>query len=210
MQASLSRFVLFWVMLATLVAWAVGVWGAWVPARAMGLTVLGVDMPEAVKFLPGVRSGQVRLWREAFLLPQVVLSLALAVHAWQPRWPLPVWARGGMQLLALMVALSMLPPAWSPASLRAPEWRLQVLFILGCAAAAALSPVWRFLPAVVGDLLLAALGFVAGGLIAAYLNLVWPEFAAVYNAALPFGVGVWGMGAGVTGLLVLAGAHFRR
>ncbi len=194
----------------TTLAWAGAVWGVWVPAPPAALKVIGVDMPEVVKFLPGVRSGQVQVWREGFLLPQVVLALLLSVHAWQRRWPWPWPWRVGMQVLAVMVALSMLPPAWTPATLRAAEWQTQVRLIGLCVFAALVAPVWRWLPAWLGDGLLAVLGLGAGLWLASAVQQVWPEFEAVYNISLPFGWGIWALGGGVTGLLALAGEHLRR
>lgn len=190
-------------------AWAMAVWGAWIPARAVALRIPGVDMAEAVKFLPAVRAGQVHIWREGFLLPQVTLSLFLAFHAWQRRWPFPPWLRILLQMMAAAVALSMLPPAWTPALLRAPEWRLQVQLILLCLAFAALSPVLRFVPARVADALLAALGIAAALVAISGLTQVWGEFERVYDTPLRYGVGVWGLGLGSTGLLVLFGEGWR-
>ncbi len=193
----------------TLLAWAAAVWGPWVPDTAAALRVLGVDMAEAVKFLPRVRSGEIPLWREGFLLPQVVLSLALSMHAWQRRWPWPLAVRVGMTALAVMVALSMLPPAWTPTALRQPEWRWQVRLIGACVGMAVLSPVWRWLPAWLGDGILALVGVGTALWLAGTLPRVWPEFEAVYAQALPYGWGVWAVGVGTTGWLILAGEHLR-
>ena len=198
-----------WLALLTVtgLAWAVAVWGAWIPHPAVALRVSGVDMAEVVKFLPGVRAGRVHIWREGFLLPQATLSLFLAVHAWQRRWPFPVWLRVLLQAAAAATALSMLPPAWSPALLRAAEWRLQVDIILGCLAVAALSPLFRVLPAWPTDLLLAALGLATALVVASGLTSVWPEFEAVYHMPLSPGLGIWGVGVAATGGLLLAGQH---
>ncbi len=205
-QATL-RHLLIWMI--TVSAWALAVWGAWIPAKPVATRVLGVDMAEVVKFLPGVRAGQVSIWREGFLLPQVTLSLLLALHAWQPRWPFPRWVRVGLQGLAVAVALSMLPPPWSPTSLRAPEWRWQVRLILFCLFVAAAAPLWRYLPARLVDVLLAGLGMGTALVVVAQLTRVWPEFEGVYNVALSYGTGVWAVGVGATGLLVLLGEGWR-
>ncbi len=197
-------------LLGTGLAWAAAVWGPWVPAEPAALQVLGVDMAEVVKFLPGVRSGDIAVWREGFLLPQVILSLFLSVHAWQRRWPWPWPWRLGMQALAFMVALSMLPPAWTPATLRAPEWQTQVRLILFCALMAGMAPLWRWLPSWLGDGLLALGGIGTGLWLVAALQRVWPQFEMVYNTPLPYGWGLWALGVGITGLLILAGEHVRR
>ncbi len=202
--------VLVWGM--TAFAWAVAVWGVWVPGHSVGTQVLGVDMAEAVKFLPAVRSGQVHIWREGFLLPQVTLSLFLSVHAWQPRWPFSTGVRVILTVAAAAVALSMLPPAWTPAVLRAGEWRLQVMFILLGLLAAAVSPLGRYLPAQVGDVLLLALGLGTTFVLFRQLARVWPDFESVYNVSLTYGPGVWAVVVGVLGLVVLVfmSLHARR
>lgn len=196
-------------LVATGVAWTVAVWGAWIPHPAVALRVPGVDMAEVVKFLPGVRAGQVHIWREGFLLPQVTLSAFLSLHAWQRRWAFPTWLRVLIQVAAAAVALSMLPPAWSPASLRAAEWQLQVRLIVLCLALAVLSPLARLLPPWLADGLLAALGMASTLVVVSNLTRVWPEFERVYNMSLSYGVGLWALGAGTTGLLVLLGEGLR-
>ncbi len=203
----------FWgltgLLIATFVAWGIAIWGAWVPDRSVANTLLGVDMAEAIKFLPGIRSGRIRVWREAFLLPQLTLSIMLAVQAWQKRWPFPTWLRVGIQVIALMTALSMLPPAWSPPLLRAPEWRTQVLFILTGVAFSIASPLFQFISAKILDGLVALLGLVTATLVGSYLQTVWPEFTAVYHRPLPFGVGVWALGFAVTGQFLVATAGLK-
>ncbi len=197
------------VLVLTGLAWATAVWGAWIPAQAVALRVSGVDMAEVVKFLPAVRSGQVHIWREGFLLPQVMLSLFLSFHAWQRRWPFPLWLRIVLQVLAAAVALSMLPPAWSPAVLRAAEWRLQVRLILLCLAFAVLSPALYLIPARLTDALLAMAGIATTLVVVSGLTQVWPEFERVYNMPLSYGAGVWTVGIGSTGLLILLGEGLR-
>ena len=195
------------VLVLTGAAWAVAVWGAWVPHAAVALRVAGVDMAEVVKFLPGVRAGQVHIWREGFLLPQVTLSVFLAGHAWQRRWPFPLWLRLLLQLAAVSTALSMLPPAWSPALLRAPEWQQHTRILLLTLTVAFLSPLFRFVPGWVVDVGVALLALGTGIVVAWQLSRVWPEFEQVYNLSLTYGVGVWGVGIGVTGALLLLGQH---
>ena len=47
----------------------VGAFGPWVSHRAAALVLTGQDMAEFVKFLPDVRSGELRVTRELFYLP---------------------------------------------------------------------------------------------------------------------------------------------
>ncbi len=189
--------------------WAVAIWAPWIPSKAVANTLLGLDMAEAVKFLPGVRAGHIHIWRESFLLPQLTLSAILALHAWQPRWPYPKWIRFSMQLVAFMTALSMLPPAWTPSLLRAPVWRTQTLFISLGVGLALLSPAARLFPIQLVDGFLALLGLGTATLLGGELQMLWPEFTAAYHHPLPFGVGIWALGLGTTVLLLLAALELK-
>ena len=80
--------------------------------RALGL---GLDLGEYVKFLPSVRSGQVQLWREGFYLPLVAVSLAFSLFAYRRELRYPRWLRLLFLAVAIVAALNLLPPAWTPA-----------------------------------------------------------------------------------------------
>src|SRR5512133_3728589 len=107
-----------------------GYFGPWVPHRAAGLVILGLDLAEYVKFLPEVISGQMALTRELFYVPLFAASVSAGLLA--GRRTLPALGRALLALAAVPLALAMLPPAWTPASLRTPEYRLQVLAIALC------------------------------------------------------------------------------
>jgi len=62
-----------------LLAW--GYWGAWLPHPAAGLNILGIDLPEYVKFVPEVTSGQIAIKREAFFYPLLSLVVGLILLA---------------------------------------------------------------------------------------------------------------------------------
>lgn len=188
--------------LAALLALA-GYFGPWVPHRAAGLVVSGLDLGEYVKFLPPVRSGEIALWRPAFYLPLLAVSLALSLHAYRPA------LRYGRLLRALLLAgagvaaLNMLPPAWSPAVLRLPEFRTQVAWIALCLAALLASPLLALLPRAVPAALTALLALAALALpVAAFLRVL-PAASALYNYIITPGWGPWALGAG---LILLAAA----
>ncbi len=187
----------------TYVAWAYAIWGPWIPAQAVANRLLGVDMAEAVKFLPAVRAGHLPVQREIFLLSQWMLVAMLSVHAWQSRWPYSRWERALVQFAACATALSMLPPPWSPALLRLPEWRLQTGMLLSGLFMCALSPLWGRFPARWTDPILAGLGLIIGIAVGYELQMVWPEFTRIYHHSLEYGAGIWALGVGVTGLLLL-------
>lgn len=137
-----------------------GYFRPWIAHRAAGLAVLGLDLGELVKFLHPVQQGDIRLWREGFYLPLVAVSVGLSLSAFRrderslpatdsensaanvsesrPTYGWPV--RIGLLLLAVVAALNLLPPAWTPSLLLAPEFRLQTMALVVCMALAAISP----------------------------------------------------------------------
>ena len=148
----------------------------WISHKAAGLAILGLDLGELVKFLHPVQQGDIRLWREGFYLPLVAVSVSLSLSAFrrdlagppadsepnhsagfggsQPTYGWPF--RIGLLLLSFVAALNLLPPAWTPHLLLAPEYRLQTAALLACLALAALSPLAALL--LTPSSLLASLG----------------------------------------------------
>lgn len=134
--------------------------GPWIAHKAAGLAVLGLDLGELVKFLHPVQQGEIRLWREGFYLPLVAVSVSLSLNAFcrdssasgrhdpntdgtvaeerGPRYGGPV--RIALLLLAIVTALNLLPPAWTPRLLLNPEFRLQAIAMVLCLALVAFSP----------------------------------------------------------------------
>ncbi len=137
-----------------------GYFRPWIAHEAAGLAVLGLDLGELVKFLHPVQQGEIRLWREGFYLPLVAVSISLSLNAFRQDSsasatagaegrgteveggnPLYAWpVRIAFLLVAVVAALNMLPPAWTPQQLLSPEFRLQVAAMLLCLALAAVSP----------------------------------------------------------------------
>ena len=68
-------------------AW--GYWGAWLPHPAAGLIILGIDLPEYVKFIPEVTRGEIPIKREIFFYPllSLVVGLILLATIQHPRIP---------------------------------------------------------------------------------------------------------------------------
>jgi hypothetical protein len=57
---------------------AFGYWGRWISHPVAGLNILGVDLPEYVKFVPEVRNGVIPVNRMVFFAMPVVLALGLS------------------------------------------------------------------------------------------------------------------------------------
>lgn len=149
-----------WLLPAGALCSFVGYVRPWIEHKAAGLAVLGLDLGELVKFLHPVQQGEIRLWREGFYLPLVAVSVSLSLDAFRrdssapagaglggrgteadgsgPRYSWPV--RIAYLLFAMVTALNLLPPAWSPQQLLTPEFRLQAVAMLLCLALVAISP----------------------------------------------------------------------
>jgi hypothetical protein len=180
----------------------VGYFGPWVQHKVAGLVIVGLDLAEYVKFLPEVGSGQIVIRREVFYLPLFAASFSAAMLA--GRRTLPVIGRVLLAFVAIPLALAMLPPAWSPDSLRTAEYRLQVLAIALCLLMVPGIFATRHLPQRLVLFVIAALGLAAAlAPIHAFL-LVRPAIATVYSHPLALGWGFWACLFGFLGASVVA------
>ena len=194
-----SPFTIFLFPFCTLLA-LTGYFGPWIPHRAAGLVITGLDLGELVKFLYPVQQGDIRLWREGFYLPLVAVSVALSLFAWRREMGYPLAVRLLLFAGALVAALNLLPPAWTPGLLLTPEFRLQTALMLGCLALALVAPLAALLPlrlvGVVGlALTLAALYFPL-----AQFQWILPALADLYGQSLVAGWGYWVTGTGLAGV----------
>lgn len=188
-----------------LIFMAAATWGAWVVDPSPGLTLLGVDLPEYVKFLPAVRIGQISVMREVFYWPLLVLAMGLNLLALTTRGQWPRGLRSGLALASIPCTLALLPPAWSPLTFSQSEYRLQIIGIsaLLLLGAGTLLVIWRqgnTVPAARWLQLASGFAFLVFALMAVLPLLAWqqvqPEIAVVYNHALQLGWGGWALGIG--------------
>lgn len=178
----------------------VGYFGPWVAHRAAGLVITGLDVGEVVKFLYPVQQGDIPLWREGFYLPLVAVSVGLSLFAWRREMGYPVAVRLGMSALALVAAANLLPPAWTPALLLTPEFRLQSGLLAFCGGLALIAPLAALLPRLlVGP---TALGLTVAALYFPLAQFQWilPALAELYRQPLSPGWGYWVMGVGLVGM----------
>lgn len=187
-----------------------GYFGPWVGHGAAGLNILGVDLAEYVKFLPAYRAGQLDLLRESFYAPLAAGSLIAGLLA--SRRVLPLAARWLAGAAAIPLALAMLPPAWSPAVLLMPEFRLQVVAIAACTGALLLLPLTRILPDALVLLLVALLALVASVWPAAAFLLLPSPIGELYAATVRPGWGFWlsSIGFLLTAFTAVLGIIYRR
>ncbi len=178
----------------------IGYFGPWVAHPVAGLVITGLDLGEYVKFLAAVRGGEVTIWREGFYLPLVAASLALSLYAFDAKLRYGWLMRALLLGIAVIAALNMLPPAWSPDKLRQPEFRLQVVAIGICLGAMSVSPFLALVPRVLRGafaflLVAAAIWWPLSGFLR-----VLPAIGDIYNQPLVPG---WGMYVMTIGLVII-------
>ena len=191
------------VAILALIFLAFGYWGRWIAHPAAGLNILGVDLPEYVKFVPEVRYGNIPINRLVFFAMPVSLALGLILFA-SMQMRLSVWLRGLAGILAIPVALSMLPPAWTPGLLMTPEFRTQTIVIMALLAAVFLIPLWKqILPDWLRGGLFVLIGLLPIPAISAFFK-VMPALEKLYNHPLKAGPGVYFLVVGII-LMVISG-----
>ncbi|MEA3338044.1 MAG: hypothetical protein U9R25_19310 [Chloroflexota bacterium] len=193
--------------LILLIGWlllALGYWGAWIWSESAALRILGLDFPEYVKFVAEVRSGVIQLTREVFFLPLVTLSLSLSLLAHRAEFRFPRLIRWLLNLAAVPVALSMLPPAWTPELLQTDEFLKQSVLIALCLVAALLS--YPLLRRISGWIVALFLSLLAAASIYAPLEALarlQPALDAIFGKPVSVGRGPWQTAIGIL-LVVLA------
>lgn len=196
--------VVHWLLPLSVLAALAGYLGPWVDHPVAGLAILGLDLGEYVKFLTPVRSGAVSLWREGFYLPLVAVSLTCSLAAFRRELAYPWAVRGLLLAAAVVAALNLLPPAWTPQRMLTPEFQQQALWIALCLAAMFFSPFLALLPRWIVAALVAALSLAALVLPPWQFFQVLPAIAGLYNHPLAPGWGLFVTGLGLGGLLAAA------
>lgn len=197
----------WWLPAGLLLALA-GYFGPWVDHAAAGLVITGLDLGEYVKFLPVVRTGGVTLWRPGFYAPLAAIALAATLSAYRPVfWPRPI-LRVIPIAVGLVAAFNLVPPAWTPARLLEPEFRIQTTALLLLLAATAVSPFLALIPhritaGIVTVMAAAGLALPLHGFLA-----VRPAIAQLYAQPLGPAWGPWIMALGH--LLIVAAMWFTR
>jgi hypothetical protein len=201
-----SHTIVRWLLPTALLLAFAGYVGAWVDHRVAGLVITGLDLGEYVKFLTPVRSGEVVLWREGFYLPLVAVSLTASLVAFRRElcyaWPM----RAALLTLAIVAALNLLPPAWTPQRMLTDEFRQQALALAGCLAAMAFSPLLALLPARAFAVIVAVLSISATIIPVRQFLRILPAVSELYNHPQ---APAWGMVLCAASLLALAGAAVR-
>ena len=93
-------------VLALLAAW-VGIWGAWIPHRAVSLAQNAFDFAEWSTYLNDVRYGDLTIMPDVLRLAVglCVVAMAVGLSAFKD-----MWLRWGLRIVGLLPALVLLPP----------------------------------------------------------------------------------------------------
>lgn len=177
----------------------IGYYGPWVPHKAAGLVVIGLDLAEYVKFIPEFASGKIAFRREIFYLPLFATSVGASLLA--SRRVLPTWSRWLIAFLAIPLALAMLPPAWNPAILLLPEFRVQSVAIAFCLMLVPGAMLLHGVPDRPILVIIALLSLTAAIAPAWGFVQVHEAIEALYRQSLALG---WGFWAGAGGFLAAA------
>jgi hypothetical protein len=180
-----------------------GYFGSWIAHPVAGLAITGLDFGEYVKFLPAVKDGTVLLWRAGFYTPLVAISAAASLAAFRTSFSYTWWARAALLAIAIISALNLVPPAWTPARLLEDEFRLQSTSLLLLLSAVVFAPFLALVPNVWAAscvTLLALVAMVAP--IHGYISVL-PALTELYGKPLSYGWGIWCMPIGLI-LVVVA------
>jgi hypothetical protein len=180
-----------WVLLITSLAAAYGAsFAPWIYRPPAALILTAPDLAEFVKFLPEVRSGSLSVHRLAFLAPLFTITLSLPIVV-SSRWAYyPKIIRVGILAAVVPLALTLLPPVWSPPVLTSTEFRAQTVACLVALALTAASIWVHKLPG-------AALSFLpilwlTGTALATWqFSLILPSIATAYASPVTPGWGLW-------------------
>lgn len=166
----------------------VGFFLPWLAHEAAGLSFIGLEMGEQAKFLPQVRSGQIRPARSLFYLPPITVALIIILLT--TRWPERRWQTWAARALAGAVSLLAFP-AIEAIGAEPEEWLWRVILIALVAGAAVLAPLLRRLsrPSIYALMFLLAL---AGASLPLWVySEVRGAFSGLLGAPFGIGAGVW-------------------
>ena len=178
-------------LLLSWLALALGVLGVWICHKTSALSLSGLDLGELAKFLPGLQDGSLHLHRQFFYLPAITLSAGIALLIGSPRLRFPAWTRWLALVLGALVSLQVLPPAWSPQSLRSTELRAQVIGLFACWLLLACFWLLARLPLVLSGSLTGLLALLSSALSTWQTWVIMREVSALYGSAPSLGWGFW-------------------
>jgi len=185
-------------LFAAFTAILIGYLTVWLPGPVVGLSFIGVELGEWIKFLG------VGLSRNLFYLPPITLGLMLAVIT--QTWPNQRWRTWVTRVLAVGVALFSFPAIEAIRFEPGSEWVLRLQGI-GLVVAIAILSAWRlprWLATRLPWLILLLLGLVGAALPTwAYLT-IRPLVSQALGLPVGVGLGVWLNGVGHLSVTVVS------
>jgi hypothetical protein len=165
----------------------------WLPQPVVGLSFIGLEMGEWVKFLPQVRSGEILANRNYFYIPPITLGMMMI--AWTVTWPNKRWQTWVVRGLAVAVAFLAFPSVEAILDEAASEWLLRLILVMQVLILAVLSPLFKRLPPgilITGSWILILLLGLTGAIFPtwAFLSVRGPV-GDLLRLAIGIGPGVW-------------------
>ena len=193
-------------LLAVLLVAALAYWAPWVDHNTAALKLSGQDLAEFVKFIPEIRTGQIRFPRQMFYLPPFVCTLCLVSLAVNRCLAYPRWLRVGMLGLAVLILPGLLPPVWSrPQDLFTAEFRLQGFALVAGLSLVLAHGLFRGIPLRILAVIVAVLALAAILPTQWAFWRVWPLIWTAYaTPTIRLGWGLWLTIAAWTALFILA------
>lgn len=191
-----------WLLPVALLLALVGYFGPWVNHPVAGLVITGLDLGEYVKFLPIIRAGSVTIWRPGFYAPLVAISAVASLTAYRRDFAYRWWLRLPLLGIAIVAALNLVPPAWTPTRLLEAEFRWQTGSLLVLLAGVALSPFLALLPRWLATTIATLLNLIAIGVPLSAFFQILPAIQALYNQPVGAAWGMWIMTAALATVII--------
>ena len=176
----------------------------WLPQPVVGLSFIGLEIGEWVKFLPQVRSGEIIATRYYFYIPPITLGIMMI--SWTVTWSDRRWQTWVVRGLAVAIAFLAFPSVEALLDEPASEWLIRLILVLLVLLLAVLSPLFKRL---VPNILIKGSWIVI--LLLGLVGAIFPTWAYwvlrgpvgdLLRSDIGIGPGVWLNGAGH---LLLAG-----
>jgi hypothetical protein len=165
----------------------------WLPQRVAGLSFIGLEIGEWVKFLPGVRAGEYFASRTLFYIPPI--TLALMILAWTLGWSNHRWQTWATRLLAVIISLLAFPALESIRFEASDQWLpriVLVILVIACSLLAGLATRLREQWITIISASVYLLLGLAGAILPAWTYLVLrPEISVLFGESVGVGPGIW-------------------
>jgi hypothetical protein len=179
------------VVLGLFLAGVGGGFAPWVWRESVALQLTAPGLAEFVKFLPEVRTLQLQVARLHFLYPVFLAMIALPILVENKALQLPGWARWGLRLSVIPLALASLSPVWTPTILLNAEFRTQTLLAMVALSLTLIATLLKNLPLKI-EIVLLMIGSLGAIVLPLWqFNLVQMAISAVYAEPVTLGWGWW-------------------